>query len=48
MAERCVQTMKASLNKTEEEGGRHGFSTLDIQDYTHESQTAIVSRITEL
>ena len=27
--------------------GRHGFSTLDIQDYTPESQTAITSRITE-
>ena len=28
--------------------GNHGFSTLDIQDYTPESQTAITSRVTEL
>ena len=28
--------------------GRCGFSTLDIQDYTPGSQTAIASRITEL
>ena len=28
--------------------GRHGFSTLGIQDYTPESWTAIASRITEL
>ena len=28
--------------------GRCGFSTLDIQDYTLESQTAITSRVTEL
>ena len=49
MAERCVQTMKASLIKTMEEGEeRHGLSTLDVQDYTPESQTVIASRITEL
>ena len=28
--------------------GRCGLSTLDIQDYTPESQTAIASRVTEL
>ena len=27
---------------------RHGFSTINIQDYTPESQTAITSRIAEL
>ena len=28
--------------------GRWGFGTINIQDYTLESQTAIISRITEL
>ena len=28
--------------------GRHGLNTLDIQDYTPESQTTMASRITEL
>ena len=28
--------------------GRHGFSTLDMQDFTPESQAAIASRVTEL
>ena len=49
MAERCVQTMKASLIKTMEEGEDVDLaSTLDIQDYTPKSQTAIASRVTEL
>ena len=47
MEERCVQTMKASLIKTGRRG-RRGFSTLDTQDYTPESQTAITNRVTEL
>ena len=48
MVECCVQTMKASLIKIMEEGGRHGFSNINIQDYTPESQTDIASQITEL
>ena len=47
MAEHCVQTMKASLIKTRGRG-RCGSSTINIQDYTPESQTTIASRITEL
>ena len=47
MAERCVQTMKASLIKTRRRG-RHGFSTVNIQDYVPESQTVITNRIAEL
>ena len=48
MAERCQQTVKASLIKILEEGEDMDFSILDIQDYTPESQTTITSRVSEL
>ena len=48
MAERCVQTMKASLLKDHRRVGRHELRTPDIQDYTSEPQSTITSRVTEL
>ena len=45
MGEHCVQTMKASLIKTIEEGEDVDLALLN---YTPKSQTAITSRITEL
>ena len=47
MAERCTD-YEGITYQNYGGRGRPGFSTLDIQDYTPESQTAIASRITEL
>ena len=47
MAERCVQTMKALLIKTLEEG-RCQPSTPNIQDYTPKPQSTITCRVTQL
>ena len=47
MVEHFVQTMKASLIKTIEEGEDVDFSTADIQDYAIEPQTPITSRTAE-
>ena len=48
MAERCVQTMKASLIETMEEGEEVHLALFKMQDYTPEPQTTITSRVTEL
>ena len=48
MAEHCVQTMKASVIKTIEEGEDVDLALLTYKDYTSESQTAITSRTAEL